>query len=95
VSSSSAQVPHRTNSPFLQFYCIPANYVDVMHPTFSLRLILTDTCVKVYWFLSDKDDWRLDDGLFKKEEFFHMIVCLFETDPDDDWVEDTLQWWNS
>src|SRR5580658_4918354 len=38
ASSSSAQVPHRTNSPFLQshvFYCVPANYVGVMHPTLS------------------------------------------------------------
>jgi hypothetical protein len=51
--------------------------------------------VKVYWFLCDKDNWRLDDGLFNNEEFFHIIVCLFETDPDDDWVKDTLQWWNS
>jgi hypothetical protein len=55
----------------------------------------TDTCVKVHWFLCDKDDWRLGDALFNKEAFFHVIVRLFETDPDDDWVKDTLQWWDS
>jgi hypothetical protein len=51
--------------------------------------------VKVYWFLCDKDDWRLGDALFSKEDFFHVIVRLFEIDPDDDWVKDTLQWWDS
>jgi len=51
--------------------------------------------LKVYWFLCDKDDWRLGDELFNKEEFFHIIVRLFEIDPDDIWVKDTLQWWDS
>jgi hypothetical protein len=41
-----------------------------------------------------EDDWRLDDGLFIKEEFFNAIVELLETDPDDDWCKDTLAWWN-
>jgi len=55
----------------------------------------TDTrAAKVHWFLCDKDNWRLDDGLFNKEEFFNIIVRLFESDPDDDWVKDTIQWWN-
>jgi sorting and assembly machinery component 37 len=34
----SAQVPHRSNELFLQahaFYCVPANYVAVMHPTLA------------------------------------------------------------
>jgi sorting and assembly machinery component 37 len=36
--SSVCQVLQRANSPFLQahaFYCVPANYAAVMHPTLS------------------------------------------------------------
>ena len=51
--------------------------------------------MKVYWFLCDKDDWRLDDGFFNKQDFFQTIVSLFETDPEDAWVGDTIQWWNA
>jgi hypothetical protein len=41
-----------------------------------------------------EDDWRLDDGLFIKEDFFNMVVALFEQDPEDLWCVETLDWWN-
>jgi hypothetical protein len=46
------------------------------------------------WFLSAEDDWRLDDGLFSKQEFFNRVIELFEQDPDDEWCVETLEWWN-
>jgi hypothetical protein len=46
------------------------------------------------WFMCAEDDWRLDDGLFTKEEFFNTIVALFEQDPEDPWCVETLDWWN-
>ena len=50
---------------------------------------------QVRWFLCSEDDWRLDDGLFEKKEFFNVIVEMFELDPEDEWCKDTLAWWNS
>jgi hypothetical protein len=39
------------------------------------------------------DDWRTEDDLFKREEFFDSMVSLLD-DPEDDWAKDTLKWWN-
>jgi hypothetical protein len=39
------------------------------------------------------DDWRTEDDLFKREEFFDSMVS-FLNDPEDEWVKDTLKWWN-
>jgi hypothetical protein len=44
---------------------------------------------------SANDDWRLEDGLFNKQEFFNMIVALFEDDADDELCVETLAWWNT
>lgn len=41
-----------------------------------------------------ESDWRLEDGIFDKQNFFENIVCLFEDDPNSDWATETLDWWN-
>lgn len=63
--------------------------------TFTIPLSSNDCFPpKVRWFMCSEDDWRVDDGLFNKEEFFNVLVQLFESDPDDEWCKDTLAWWN-
>ena len=34
------------------------------------------------------------DDSFNHEVFFRNIVKLFKDDPKDDWVIETLKWWN-
>lgn len=38
--------------------------------------------------------WVMDDGAFEYEVFYQNIVQMFEGDPKDPWVVDTLEWWN-
>lgn len=37
--------------------------------------------------------WTLDDASFEYPVFYQNIVSMFEDDPEDDWVKDTLAWW--
>jgi len=39
------------------------------------------------------DDWRTEDDLFNREEFFNHMVSFLD-DEEDEWVKDTLRWWN-
>lgn len=34
------------------------------------------------------------DGDFNQQRFFENIMSLFEMDPKDSWVVETLAWWN-
>ena len=43
--------------------------------------------------ISSLDDWRTEDDLFNREEFFSSMVTLLD-DSEDEWVKDTLKWWN-
>lgn len=43
--------------------------------------------------ISSLDDWRTEDDLFKRDEFFDSMVSILD-DPDDEWVKDTMKWWN-
>ena len=43
--------------------------------------------------ISSSDDWRTEDDLFKRDAFFESIVSLLD-DSDDEWVKDTMKWWN-
>ena len=38
--------------------------------------------------------WTIDDGAFEYGVFYQNIVRMFESDPDDEWVKETLDWWN-
>lgn len=50
-------------------------------------------CSKFQHCINSLDDWRMEDDLFKREEFFDNMVFLLE-DSEDEWVMDTLKWWN-
>ena len=38
--------------------------------------------------------WTIDDGAFEYPVFYQNIVRMFESDPDDEWVQETLAWWH-
>ncbi|KAG6835577.1 hypothetical protein H0H93_016837 [Arthromyces matolae] len=44
--------------------------------------------------LSSCEEWCIEDGNFNLWRFFENIVAIFEDDPDDPWVVDTLEWWD-
>ncbi len=47
------------------------------------------------WFaLSSDEEWGFIDNPFNYEAFYKNIVTLFEDDPEDQWVIETLEWWN-
>lgn len=41
-----------------------------------------------------QDDWRTEDGIFDKKEFYEMITELFNFNLDETWCHETLAWWN-
>jgi len=43
--------------------------------------------------LSSAGKWSVEDGPFNYEDFFNTIVELFD-DLEDDWVKETLEFWN-
>lgn len=43
--------------------------------------------------LSSCEEWGAEDGQFILQDFYHAIIELFE-DEEDEWVEQTLGWWN-
>uniref|UniRef100_A0A8H8CJA8 Uncharacterized protein n=1 Tax=Psilocybe cubensis TaxID=181762 RepID=A0A8H8CJA8_PSICU len=48
--------------------------------------------------ISSIEDWRIEEKLFKRDKFFQHMVKMFDNDPidgDPEWVQDTLEWWNS
>jgi hypothetical protein len=38
--------------------------------------------------------WTIDDGAFEYGVFYQNIVTMLESDPDDEWAQETLAWWN-
>ncbi len=38
--------------------------------------------------------WGSYDGVFDLEALYSTIVTMFESDQDDPWVVETLEWWN-
>ena len=67
---------------------------------FSYSSLLSRTCQwlntsqidKAYFSLSSIEQWStsLQDGYFSLDDFFDRCVDLFESDPDDPWVAETL-----
>ncbi|GLB41608.1 hypothetical protein LshimejAT787_1002080 [Lyophyllum shimeji] len=56
--------------------------------------------LQTYWMLCPLDDWRLDDGVFDKQEFFRNVVNIFSMgqwedvdSENNEWAEETLRWW--
>jgi hypothetical protein len=44
--------------------------------------------------LGSTEKWTALDGSFNLETFYDLIVKLFEDDPSDPWVVDTIAFWN-
>jgi hypothetical protein len=38
--------------------------------------------------------WSSSDNLFNLQLFYDNIVAMFEEDPEDPWIIETLKWWN-
>ncbi|KDR64918.1 hypothetical protein GALMADRAFT_149166 [Galerina marginata CBS 339.88] len=54
-------------------------------------------CVQKYRpAISTITDWRVEDRLFDRDEFYDGIIKMFHDgeDEDPDWVKDTFEWWN-
>jgi hypothetical protein len=43
--------------------------------------------------LSSCEEWGAEDGQFVLQDFYTTIIELFE-DEEDEWVKETLGWWN-
>ncbi|KAF8267155.1 hypothetical protein EI94DRAFT_1701250 [Lactarius quietus] len=48
--------------------------------------------VQAQFTITSEANWSAVDGLFDYEVFFNMIIEIF--DQDEDWKQDTIQWWN-
>ncbi|KAF8154665.1 hypothetical protein B0H34DRAFT_809198 [Crassisporium funariophilum] len=55
------------------------------------------TCVQYRHAILTITDWRVEDWLFDRDEFYDAIVKMFNDGKDDDpdWVKDTFEWWNA
>ena len=49
---------------------------------------------KARFTLSTMEEWGEVDGNFNQKRFFESIIGVFEEDPEDEWVIDTLKWWD-
>jgi hypothetical protein len=38
--------------------------------------------------------WGSYDGVFDLEALYSTVVTMFESDPGEPWVVETLEWWN-
>lgn len=52
-----------------------------------------ESFVQARFALSSCEEWGAEDGNFILEAFYKVIMELFE-DEEDQWVIDTLDWWN-
>ncbi|KAF8264624.1 hypothetical protein EI94DRAFT_1592399 [Lactarius quietus] len=48
--------------------------------------------VQARFAITSEANWSAVDGLFDYKVFFNMIIEIF--DQDEDWKQDTIQWWN-
>ena len=66
--------------------------VQVRYPRFSHCFLINYH--QAYVALSSMSQWGSSDNLFNIQLFYDTIVEMFERDPKDSWVVDTLKWWN-
>ncbi|KIP10878.1 hypothetical protein PHLGIDRAFT_184530 [Phlebiopsis gigantea 11061_1 CR5-6] len=66
--------------------CVQKKYKKVTPP------MIANAAVLARFSLCAQDVWQLDDGAFNLEEFFQVVVDLFD-DPEDAWCKDTIDWW--
>lgn len=48
---------------------------------------------EAYVALSSMSQWGSSDNLFNLQLFYDAVVEMFERNPKDPWVVDTLEWW--
>jgi hypothetical protein len=48
---------------------------------------------QAYVALSSMSQWGSSDNLFNLQLFYDAVVEMFERNPKDPWVVDTLEWW--
>jgi hypothetical protein len=65
--------------------------VQVRHFRFSNHFLIIYH--QAYIALSSMSQWGSSDNLFNLQLFYDAIVEMFERDPSDSWVVDTLEWW--
>ena len=53
---------------------------------------ITHSSQQTYVALSSMPHWGSIDGTFLLGEFYHIIMDVL-SDPNDDWVKETLGWW--
>ena len=64
--------------------------VQVRYLRFSNHFLID---CQAYVALSSMSQWGSSDNLFNLQLFYDAIVEMFERDPQDPWVVDTLEWW--
>ncbi|KAE9409620.1 hypothetical protein BT96DRAFT_969984 [Gymnopus androsaceus JB14] len=50
--------------------------------------------VQAHFALSDKDNWKDDNDHFRYSDFYNEIINVFEDDPNDEKIIETLNFWN-
>jgi hypothetical protein len=73
--------PHDRIRRYSSKFCCHVRRLSISHP------------LKARFALCATEQWSRFDSHFDNEAFFNNIVDLFETDPSDPWVTDTLAWW--
>jgi hypothetical protein len=79
-------------------------YVALQACDQSIANFLTDIRLQLCWCICSQDDWCIKDGAFNCKRFYRTVVKLFgmpmgdneeEDEADkDEWVKETLHWWN-
>ncbi|KIK03444.1 hypothetical protein K443DRAFT_95160 [Laccaria amethystina LaAM-08-1] len=65
-----------------------------MHVSQLLSCRSLSNFTSVFWFLYQYEDWRLNDGVFRINDFFNLVVETFESMGTEEWVSETLGWWD-
>ncbi|KAG6818546.1 hypothetical protein H0H92_002622, partial [Tricholoma furcatifolium] len=55
---------------------------------------LAYAAVQARFAISSVETWSMRDASFDYEMFYFNIVAIFEDEPDNPWVQETLHWWN-
>lgn len=72
--------------------------VSLLFDTFialaSLMMFIHNELFQARFALSDKDNWKDDDDHFRYSDFYNEIINVFEDDPKDEKIIETLNFWN-
>lgn len=60
---------------------------------YSIWILIVDTPHQARFMISTLESWSPDDGKFSYIDFYKEIVATFEDYPEEEWVSETLSWW--